>query len=120
MRAKALKCRPSELVGNYNSIEAFYFDRAIWRWASGVEIDMDEAAENAGKGSKSPEKFKRAARLRVLDKALKTRGQPQKFKDPALGLQKQSEPEKKPKQEDKGIEYKDSDGDVDIVLEGFG
>lgn len=118
-RSKALRCKPSDLVGDYNSIEAFYFDRAVWRWASAVDYDIETAADNAGKGKKSPEKFKQQARLKVLEKALKARGQPQKYKDPALGFNN-SPDTPAPKTKPKGINLQASDGDMEIVLDGFG
>lgn len=116
LRSKALRCKPSELVGSYNSIQAFYFDRAVWRWASTVDNQMETAADNAGKGKKNPEKFRNQARTKVLEKALQTRGQPRKYKDPALGLSKSSpEAPSKPKP----IDLK-SEEDMEIKLDGFG
>jgi len=78
--SQAMQTRPSELVGLFDPLVKFYFDRAVWSFGSLVDSEMERASEKS-KTTKSAT----AKRMMVLNKYIAgdTRG---RFKDPAMGF----------------------------------
>lgn len=65
---------------------AYFLDRGIWFFGSHVEIEVDQAGENAGRNVKSKgnrQALINGARQRTLDKLLDGKNSVTKFKDPA-------------------------------------
>jgi len=46
---KAMRCRPSELMGFDEYPMAFYFDRAVFYFGTHVENEMEKAGSGKGK-----------------------------------------------------------------------
>lgn len=79
-RAQAFNCLPSKLLGINNPTEAFFIDRGIWMFCSGIESEMDEAGNNAKNAKQGS-----AARYQILMKYLYPGEITGRFRDPAAG-----------------------------------
>lgn len=76
--AEKFQCRPSELLGlQGDAVTAFYVDRALYRFGTAIDAEMEKAAEK-GKTDQS-----RAMKQQmVLNRWLRAEGGG-RFKDPA-------------------------------------
>lgn len=71
------------------SVEAFYFDRALWLWGTRIEAEMDKAAANVKSKNKA---LPTAARNRVLNSYIRPHDKDKGvFRDPALQMSKKKD-----------------------------
>lgn len=87
-QAESYSCRPSDLLAISDDVQAFYLDRACWKYGSRLDGMINEAA------SKAKTDQSRASAVRgILTKALSmgkatggkgTKKESSSFKDPAL------------------------------------
>lgn len=80
--SKAYSCRPSELLAVRHDLEAFRLDRAVYRFGTHVDAELDKVS------GKNDNEIK-TKRLRVVEKyfpkaqAASASGTKKKFADPA-------------------------------------
>lgn len=69
------------------SVEAFYFDRALWLWGTRIEAEMDKAESKVKSKNRN---MAAAARNQVLNSYIRPKGEKNKgvFRDPALQFSK--------------------------------
>lgn len=45
--SQSLRKSPSDLLGIKNSVHRYYFDKAVWRFGSAIEADLNAVAEKS-------------------------------------------------------------------------
>jgi hypothetical protein len=84
--AKAFQCRPSSLLGIDHTVEAFFFDKAVFYLGTTIEDDIEEYTKD--RSTKTPDRpeIKQAKRERRMAVWMNSDGEGnRKFRDPAVG-----------------------------------
>lgn len=81
--AKDLRCRPSELYGLTDTVQAFCFDRAVVIFGSALSAAMDNAK---GKTDKAVQASRRKIFKKWIPEATDSAGPKKRFRDPAQGV----------------------------------
>lgn len=77
--SQSLSCQPSQILHVSNRLESFFFDRAVWRFGTSVENDLEQVRKRR---SKSSAKQLEIWENQVVQKWINPDG-PGRFKDPA-------------------------------------
>lgn len=78
--AKDLRCRPSELYGITETVQAFCFDRAVVIFGSALSAELEAAK---GKTDKAIAASRRRILKRWIPEATDSTGPKKRFRDPA-------------------------------------